>query len=378
MNSVKDSSINDKNFGTTFIFGLGMRGKIVLFLITALVCMLAPLTTHFSKVNAVNGFTIHNVNTGLNYTTIQSAIDAIQTVAGNTLRVGVGTYNETLTVSKGVSVIGDNPSTTTINGVATLSSSQAKIVNFTLNGGVEVGYFGSNCTVACNTIFGSYAIGGVRVAAPYCTISNNIIINTDSSGVGVLAGEERLAGVDNGIVEHNEIRGFSGFSICIVYCNGWRISGNDIDNNRNGINLDHCLNCTITENSIHNDWVYDPPALYLQESSYNIIYHNNFFDNPMPIDYVGKQARILSDGLHTYSNYWDNGKEGNYWDDYNGTDRSDGIGDTPYVIGAGNQDNFPLMQMYLIPEFPSFMILSLFMIATLLVVMFCKRKKEGS
>ncbi|MDD3792425.1 MAG: hypothetical protein PHY74_04775, partial [Candidatus Bathyarchaeota archaeon] len=45
--------------------------------------------------------------------------------------------------------------------------------------------------------------------------------------------------------------------------------------------------------------------------------------------------------IHT----WDDGKEGNYWSDYTGTDdNTDGIGDTPYIIDALNQDRYPLMQ----------------------------------
>jgi hypothetical protein len=52
-------------------------------------------------------------------------------------------------------------------------------------------------------------------------------------------------------------------------------------------------------------------------------------------------------------NVWDDGVEGNYWSDYNGTDfysgpyqngtGSDGIGDTTYSIDMSNVDRFPLM-----------------------------------
>ena len=75
----------------------------------------------------------------------------------------------------------------------------------------------------------------------------------------------------------------------------------------------------------------------------NTIYHNNFVNNELQffpdIDSV---------------NSWDNGVEGNYWSNYNGTDDDgNGIGDTQYVIDENNQDNYPLITEYIIPEFPS-------------------------
>jgi hypothetical protein len=49
----------------------------------------------------------------------------------------------------------------------------------------------------------------------------------------------------------------------------------------------------------------------------------------------------LTEAIHT----WDNGSQGNFWTDYNGTDQNgDGLGDTPYVIDPKNQDRYPLMQ----------------------------------
>jgi len=96
-----------------------------------------------------------------------------------------------------------------------------------------------------------------------------------------------------------------------------------------GITLENTNNCITIENSVHDTrnaayWNY---ALHLERSKDNIIYHNNFYNND-------KQVWVSSG----YANVWDNGAEGNYWDDYDGTDSSgDGIGDTPYIINTYNQ-----------------------------------------
>lgn len=48
--------------------------------------------------------------------------------------------------------------------------------------------------------------------------------------------------------------------------------------------------------------------------------------------------------------YWDNGRAGNFWSDYNGTDlNGDGIGDSPYVIDPLNLDRFPLVTSSVTP-----------------------------
>jgi hypothetical protein len=67
--------------------------------------------------------------------------------------------------------------------------------------------------------------------------------------------------------------------------------------------------------------------------SNNVFHHNN-------VKQMGWYAAIDS----VCTNQWDDGKEGNYWQDYRGPDRNkDRIGDTPYKITTGNVDHYPLM-----------------------------------
>jgi len=118
------------------------------------------------------------------------------------------------------------------------------------------------------------------------------------------------------------------------------ISGNNVTNNERGICLGSSSNNSVVENNITDNY----RGIWLSSSSSNGIYHNNFVNNTYQIDTTGS------------TNDWDDGypSGGNYWSDYNGTDfysghyqnmtRSDGIGDTPYLIDVSNQDNYPLMK----------------------------------
>lgn len=137
------------------------------------------------------------------------------------------------------------------------------------------------------------------------------------------------------------------------------ITRNNVTNNMFGIWNTMSSNNNITSNNIaHNGC-----GISFSGSSTNSIHHNNFFDNTQQVSSINSV------------NVWDDGVEGNYWSNYeqkypNATEQDDsGIWDTPYVIDEINQDNHPL-----IPEFPSFLILPLLMITTLLAVIVYKRK----
>ncbi len=77
-----------------------------------------------------------------------------------------------------------------------------------------------------------------------------------------------------------------------------------------------------------------------------LISHNSFVTNTRQLSGCVCKEYNFTEERHS----WDDGKEGNYWSDYNGVDQNgDGIGDTPYIVDILNQDSYPLMQMPVLP-----------------------------
>src|SRR5690606_39047440 len=57
---------------------------------------------------------VHNTNTGLNYCTIQSAINDALTVNGHTITIDAGTYAENVVVNKSLTITGSGQANTFI------------------------------------------------------------------------------------------------------------------------------------------------------------------------------------------------------------------------------------------------------------------------
>jgi len=82
-----------------------------------------------------------NLSTGENYSTIQEAIDAPETLDGHRIYVASGVYYEHVTVNKSLSLIGEDPSTTIIDGNGTaltvvyVTANNVEVRNLTIQNG---------------------------------------------------------------------------------------------------------------------------------------------------------------------------------------------------------------------------------------------------
>ena len=192
------------------------------------------------------------------------------------------------------------------------------------------------------------------------TLKNMFVTGFQSPGSGFDAAIYSFQ-TSNNVIVNNTISG-NKWGINLEWVTSWTITGNRIlDSTQAGIYMIDSQDNVITDNAVRNNG----RAITLGGSS-NRIYHNSFIDNTSPGFVVDSSANI-----------WDNGypSGGNYWSDYTGVDANgDGIGDTPYVIGANNTDHYPLMVPYVILEFPIFFIVPLFMMATLLAVIVHRKR----
>jgi parallel beta-helix repeat protein len=241
--------------------------------------------------------------------------------------------------------------------------------------------------ISHNTIV--YCNGGIQLMqdSSYNTISSNVILHTYwDVGIAAYSNYNNISGNIFSAVEHG-----TGFAIVITQSS----SNTILDNTANDFYMSVYLDCDSnnnvisTNNILHNDF-----GILFSDSNNNIISMNNILNNFIGLYLLGSNNNVISeneilgseyysiclssdtrcDNNHIYhnnicgtygsinaedywTNYWDNGYPdgGNYWNDYNGIDRyhgsnqnilgPDGIGDTPYGISGGsNQDRYPFMQ----------------------------------
>lgn len=274
------------------------------------------MTDFFPIENCIaSGNTIYvDASGGGDYTTIQAAIDAAN--SGDTIYVYADTYNENVEINKNLTLTGQNKDTTIIDGGKSghvvyvfgipATKIEIQISGFTIRNAGGLGYdcialsYVNNSNINNNKIMNSDESDGIQL--DHCeeiTINNNIIKNNEGSGISLTLSENNI--IYNNVIQSNQK------GMYIYYSS----DSNQIYQN------------TITGNSQY--------GLHVVQSLNNRFYNNDFTDN-------GQNAQ---DPL---TNYWSYNSQGNYWDDYNGYDNnSDNIGDIPYSIpGGNNEDEYPL------------------------------------
>jgi parallel beta-helix repeat protein len=157
---------------------------------------------------------------------------------------------------------------------------------------------------------------------------NNIIMNNFFKKNSFIVVEDSYNNtLNNNILQNNHV------GILCMRSGYNTITNNNISNHIYGIDMYFgCIRNEIFSNVIFDQEYYGIKIGY--DCFDNIFYHNEFFNNAV-------------NAVDAGSNSWDDGypSGGNFWDDYTGKDNDgDGIGDTPYLIpGGSNQDRYPLM-----------------------------------
>jgi nitrous oxidase accessory protein NosD len=366
------------------------------------------------------------------YSTIQAAVD--NATAGDTVFVKKGTYREEVGINKPLSLIGEDRSSTVIMGrwlsygqpPAVISidrnTSNVTISGFTLTGDSNAGMWineaASNCKVTNNIVTNNS--DGIHTFAeidsPNILISGNLVTNNRGFGIYCGTPNTTISGnniLDNGAagviidsafdvtVSGNNITGNGANSVgdptiagglFLRWSGPFNVYGNTISNNQGyGIQFgEGCNNSTVHENNITGNVVGINLQNFISGGDANIgqgnfVYQNNLVNNSQQV--IVEKANRVAAGDATLINgtdkvSWDNGKEGNYWSDYltkypSATEvDSSGIGNTPYVIDATNTDHYPIMKPAELPEFPSWIILSVIITSAILLAAGFRRKNR--
>jgi nitrous oxidase accessory protein len=269
----------------------------------------------------------------------------------------------------GISAIGNEIQIVDVAATTGVSidGSGAIISGDTLKGDLSV--IGNNNTFVHNL----FEIGVVGPSFHFVG-SNNVIIDNmlesenETSNIKLdIEGSNNV--IANNLLDAIHLKGDNN----IIFKNCVKVSPGD-----SGIYLSHSSRNTICGNRITyaGSLTYEQEGIFLSESYDNVVYANHiesvfkgvYLENtdtePMITNnntfyhnnFVNNKIQAWDYSSSTTNNF-DNGKEGNYWSDYNGKDsNNDGVGDTQFKptyvytydhivekITNCNPDNFPLM-----------------------------------
>lgn len=275
-------------------------------------------------VEGFDTYPVRNVDTGLNYATIQNAIDASETLDGHTIFVEKGTYHEHVVVNKSLSLIGENRENTIIDGnysgtVVTITANNVTISSFTITNSGQ-GYVDSGMTL-------DYARN--------CNISDNVVV---SNRRGIL-----MESSDNNELSRNNIE-FNNFEgVELRGCANTKIHANIIAENHEGVRLgvfffnrgyESSSNNSIVGNTILNN----EDGIYLYRSSSNVVSHNNITNNYYGIRFYASSYEMLRSNSLSNNTFNLQVSGWSLLDFVNNVDTSNVVDDRPVYYWVNKQD----------------------------------------
>ena len=216
--------------------------------------------------------------------------------------------------------------------------------------GIEVSWGSGNNIVEGNTLRqlgDQHTVVGLHVlATPYPNLFlNNTVERARTCALLSAASNQMLVNNRLEVLRHEGIQLYHSYNnlilnnvvtanrfLTVVAGNGIKllaspdntIRGNQILDCREGIGLHYSSNNNIVEDNFLGN---NPTNIIVDDSQGNTISGNNF----------------ITRGYQGYDNDGNNNWSRNYWSDYDGKDRGDGIGDTPYIISPRGKDEEPLI-----------------------------------
>ncbi len=298
------------------------------------------------------------------FPTIRAAVSAAG--SGDTIYLRKGIYAENIILGKSLTLQGEDPGTTVIDGGGRSSTVQVTASHVHLNGlTIKNGLDGVNLTS--------------NRPIHHLTIQNCVVTENASEGMiirnsgGFHLIEDCVFSYNGGYAVNAHQFSRSIIRSCEVFSNGgglrvgwgWyiQVSGNHVYRNMSsGIYPDSCYYSTVEKNLIYANRKIGIKMGYISgrntireniimgheegiliglewgRYSENRFYHNDIIDNQTA---VAEMERGLAGFQH-----WDNSRPagGNFWSDFSGPDKDhDEIGDSSYELPGGARDHYPLM-----------------------------------
>lgn len=236
--------------------------KVLCISILVLLLTFSVTTSLPIKVSAKPDLPVHNIDTGLDYATIQEAISDPETENGHTIGVDAGIYHEHVTITKSIKLVGEDRDATIVDGNGTgtvirIDASDISVINLTISNAGRIwgpppgyGYPDScilgrnvrNVHIENNTFNGAAVCVAFTDYSSLINISNNVVFN--ATYIGILGYASYNITIYNNVVFDYGSEGIhldGGSSYC-------RIVNNTVKNGFDGISLEKSANNLIDGN----------------------------------------------------------------------------------------------------------------------------------